>query len=154
MSSAQVTCSGWRAMWGTAPPTPFPALRVPVECLLQNATAASVTVILSPPDKVHSAPRLSLQGAFFYFQSVWNQALAQGGWAELCRTRTAGAEQGVISHSPAGICDVPRRRIEGRSTKPPPAWLCLSPGLPANCRQREKEQLMSSTTATLPGFLH
>lgn len=63
------------------------------ESLLQNAAAASVTVILSHPEKVHSTPGLSSRGAFS-FQTVWNQALAQGGWAELCRTRRAGAEPG------------------------------------------------------------
>lgn len=72
------------------------------------------------------------------------------GWAlqdEDGRSRTR-----VISHLPAGICDVPWRKIEGRSTKPPPAWLCLSPRLPANCRHgRTADEF---TTATLPGFLH
>lgn len=36
------------------------------ESLLQNAAAASVTVILSHPDKVHSTPCLSLRGVFIF----------------------------------------------------------------------------------------
>lgn len=138
----------WRKSFSNPSPNPASASGCCQESLLQNAAAAaSVTAILSPPDKVHSTPWLSLRGAF-YFQPVWNQALAQGGWAEDVRSRTR-----AISHLPAGVCDEPWRKIEGRATKSPPAWLCLSPGLPANCRQRESSW-DEFTTATLPGFLH
>lgn len=117
------------------------------ESLLQNAAAASLTVILSHPDKVHSAPWLSLRGAL-YFQSGIKPWLKVSGLSSAGRGRQE-QNKGDFPLASRDLCCAmkeDRRKLHKTSS-------CLALSQPrAACKlQATGEQLMSSPQPPFPG---